>query len=127
MSDFQINDHILTKECEGLAADIFGEYVAKLGEDETPEDYRDEMDDRAHEDADRHEWVIYNWKSLMLCAHCDTDLGADFMDDIGFEWKQGESTIHTVASALAYGEIRARISGALNELIESWEDPRAAA
>lgn len=127
MSDFQINDHILTKECDSLAAEIFAEYVAKLEDDETPEDYQDEMHDRAHEDADMHEWVIYNWKALMLCAHCDTGNGEEFMDDVGFEWKQGESTIYTVASFLAYGEIRARIIGELNRLIDEWEPAADAA
>jgi hypothetical protein len=123
MSDFQINDHILTKECESLAADIFAEYVAKLGEDETPEDYRDEMVERAHETADWHEWVVYNYKALMLCAHCDVSQGEEFCDDVGLP--DGPMSLHKIACAIAYGEIRARISAALGGLIEEWETSKA--
>lgn len=126
MADFQINDHILAKECDSLAAEIFAECVAKLDEGETPEDYRDEMDDRAHETADGHEWVIYNYKALMLCAHCDVGNGEEFMSDVGFEWND-DSTIYSVATVLAYGEMRARITGEIQRLCEEWEEAREVA
>ena len=120
MSDFQINDHILSKECDELAAEIAAEFNA--GELEAS---RDEMMDRAHEMADGHEWVIYNHKALMLCAHCDTGMGDEFLDDTGFEWVQGESTIYTVATTIAYGEMLGRIRVALEELIEADEEAAA--
>lgn len=126
MSDFQINDYILTKECDGIAAEIFAEIMADADDDETAEDKRDDMFDRAHETADGHEWVIYNYKALMLCAHCDTTQGEEFLDDTGFEWVQGESTIYTVATAIAYGEMRARIESELSGLIGAAEEEDAA-
>lgn len=126
MSEFQINDHLLTKECDGLAADIFAEIVAKLDEGEEPSDKRDEMDDRAHEKVDWHEWVIHNFKALMICAHCDTSEGESFLDDIGFQWVQSESTIYTVATTIVYGEMRARVMAEIDQLIEAWEPAEAA-
>ena len=123
-TEFQINDYLLTKECDQLARDIFEETLEDMADDETPDQYRDAMNERAHETADGHEWVIYNYKALMLCAHCNTDRGEEFLDDIGFEWTTGESTIYTVATAIAYGEMRARIEETLNDLLDA--DERAA-
>lgn len=117
MSDFQINDRILSDECEGLARDIFDEVMAQYA-GENPEDYRDEMDDRAHQKADGHQWVIYNYQALMLCAHCDVSQGEEFLEDVGMP---EEVTIHKLACTIAYGEIRARIMDEINDLIEAWE------
>lgn len=125
MSDFQINDHLLTKECDALAKEIFDDVLAE-NPDSEPEDLREDMFDRAHETADGHEWVIYNYQALMLCAHCDTSNGEAFLDDVGLAWKQGESTIYTVATAIAYGEMRARIEQDIQQLIEDWEAPQVA-
>lgn len=125
MTDFQINDHLLTKECAALAKDIFDEIMAEHPDSE-PEDLREDMFDRAHETADGHAWVIYNYRALMLCAHCDTSDGEAFLDDVGVEWNQGESTIYTVATAIAYGEMRARIEQDIQQLIEDWEAPQVA-
>lgn len=118
MTDFQINDYLLSKECDALAAEIVADFKEDLAADETLEDKRDEMMDRAHEDADGHAWVIYNYQALMLCAHCNTSNGESFLDDVGFEWNQGESTIYTVATTIAYGEMRARIEQEIDRLIE---------
>ena len=118
MSDFQINDYLLSKECDDLAAAVVADFKEDLAADETLEDKRDEMMDRAHENTNKHTWVIYNYQSLMLCAHCDTENGEAFLDDVGFEWNQGESTIYTVAAAIAYGEMRARIEQEIDRLIE---------
>lgn len=126
MSDFEISNHMLQKECEQLAREIFDEVTADMAEDETPEDYRDTMSDRAHETADGHEWVIYNYKALMLCAMSDTTLGEEFLDDIGFEWTS-DSTIYTVATTIAYGEMRGRIEQEIHGLIEAWEEEHEAA
>ena len=79
MTDFQINDHILSKECEGLAKDIFEETMADAADDETAEQLRDDMSDRVHEHVDGHEWGIYHYKALMACAHCNVDQGEEFL------------------------------------------------
>ena len=122
MSDFQISDYQLAKECEELAKAIFAEVMEDHpGED--PEDYRDEMDERAHETADGHQWVIYSHKSLMLCAHCDTSYGDDFLSDVGMTW-DSDSTIYTVATKIAYGEMRGRITFEIQELVDAWEAPQ---
>lgn len=120
MTDFTINGYILNKECETLAKEIFEEIMSESDAGETPEDKRDDMTDRAHEYADGHQWVIYTHKALMLCAHCSTDYGDDFLSDVGFEWTD-ESTIYTVATTIAYGEMRGRIEFHLSELIEESE------
>lgn len=115
---FEINDHILQKECESLAAEIVAELKDNLAGGDTLESVRDEMNDRVWETIDGHQWVIFNYQALMLCAHCDTDEGESFLDEIGFEWKQGESTIYTIATQIALGEMLRRTENAVAELIE---------
>ncbi|MGB1214981.1 MAG: hypothetical protein ACPG4X_16555, partial [Pikeienuella sp.] len=110
MTDFVINDHILTKECDELAQDIFDEVVAEItsgiADGESPADFRDCMSDRAHETADGHEWVIYTYKAHMLCAHCNVDQGEEFLEDVGMP---DTPTYDSLGTMIAYGEMRARI------------------
>tara|TARA_R110000823_G_C15722461_1_gene478830 strand:+ start:347 stop:682 length:336 start_codon:yes stop_codon:yes gene_type:complete len=107
-NEFIINDYRLTQECQSIAADIIAEY-----EDE------DERDDAVHQTVDGHQWVIYNHKALMLCAHCDVDKGEAFVDDTGFQWVQGDSTIFTVACLVAYGEMIHRVREEMAALLEN--------
>lgn len=114
---FQISDNLLQQECVTLAIDIFAEFLAARP-GENPEDWRDEAFDRAHEAADGHEWVIYNHKALMICAHCDTASGEDLLAEVGV---QEPSDIYRLACIIAYGEMRARIEAELSDLIDNYE------
>lgn len=118
MTDFQINDHLLSKECDALAKDIFDETMAEHSDSE-PEDLREDMFDRAHETADGHAWVIYNYQALMLCTHCDTSNGDQFLEDVGMP---EDPTLHKIACFIAYGEIRARIEQEIERLIEEYDE-----
>lgn len=122
MSDFQINDHLLTTECQSLARDIVE--ALDLGPDETLADRLDDAQDAAHEYADAHEWVIYHYKALMLCAHCDVSDGEQFLEDTGMP--RGV-TFNQLASIIAYGEMQSRIMVALQELAEQGEEAEEAA
>ena len=55
MSNEQITEYRLQQEAESCASDIFDEMLAEMADDETPEQYRDDMSDRAHECADWHQ------------------------------------------------------------------------
>lgn len=117
MTEFKIDDYILQKECEELAQDIFDDVLQfNLGISEN--DLRKKCDERAHEDADSHEWVIYNHKALMMCAHCDVSRGEEFLEDVGMP---EDPTIYSLATSIAYGEMRARIMDAIETLIENRE------
>ncbi len=120
MSDI-ISDHQLTKACDDIAAEIFGNMLDDLARDETPEDKRDDMNDRAHEDADGRQWTIYTHYALLICAHCNTDAGEEFVEDVG---PPKPLTLASLASAIVYGEIRSRIEAEIDRLIEEWEDTR---
>lgn len=123
MSDTQINDYTLTKECESLAAEIFAEILETMESDEQPDFYRDEMLDRAHEAADMHQWVIYTHYALLICAHCNTDNGEELVDEVG---PPKPFTLAAAASLVAYGEMRARIDEELTRLCDEWEAPETA-
>ena len=78
------------------------------------------MFERAHETTDGHEYVIYTHKALMICAHCDTSKGEEFLDDVGMP---EEPSLSSIVTLIVYGEIRGRIEEELEELIDSHEEP----
>lgn len=117
MSDqFIITDHALDAECASLAKELFDEIMAG-NEAEDAEDYRDDMDDRAHEAADGHQWVIYTHYARHIWASCNTDLGEEFVDDCG----EATTDADKLVTSIVYGEIRGRIMEAVDELISDWE------
>jgi hypothetical protein len=118
MSGFVINDCALTQECEEIAAEIIGNTRYDMQDGERLEDYRNAIMDAAHDMADWHEWVIYNHKALMLCAHCDTQYGEEFLADTG---TPSDPDIYTLACIIAYGEMRGRIERALVEMLDAEE------
>jgi hypothetical protein len=119
----RINDHALWAECKSLAAEIFEEFKRDHGADFDPEDYRDDMNDRAHETADGHAWVIYTYRAIQLCSDCDTTRGEEFLDDIGGVEKG--DTFGGIACKIAYGEIRRRVEEELDEIINAYEPEEA--
>ena len=121
MSEFQINDRILDREAYSLAEEIFKEFRGEHEPDFEPEDFRWDMGDRAHEVADGHSWVIYTYKAIMLCAHCNTDAGEETLYDTGGIAKTDD--FGSIASKIAYEELRWRIQDGLDSLIEDYEVP----
>ena len=113
-----ISNFTLTAACNAIAAEIFAEAIIDMADDETPETYLDDMNDRAHETADGHEIVIYHFKAHELCLYCNTDSGEEFLEDCGMP---ETPTYDSLASAIAYGEILARITAQINELVGNWE------
>lgn len=120
MSDFQINNHLFDKECSRIAAEIFEQTMGDADPDETAGDLRDDMSDAAHEYIDGHGWVIYHYKAMMICAHCNVTQGEEFLRETGLP---DDPTISSLASIIVYGEMRARVEAALESLIETWEPP----
>ena len=120
-----ISDFQLTKECDALAQEIFETFKDENTDpsapwDYDPEDYRDEMLERAHETTDGHQWVIYTHYALVICAHCNTDAGEEFVDEIG---APTPFTLSGAASMIVYGEMRARTETELDRLISEYEAP----
>lgn len=118
MSDVINTDRALYLECKNLAIEIFEEFLDKHGRDFDPEQYSDEMSDRAHEMADGHEAVIYNYRAIQICANCDTTLGEEFVEDTGLP---ENPTFESIACAIAYGQMRGQIEQELQEIVEAWE------
>lgn len=75
--------------------------------------------DWAHESADGSEHVIYTHKAHAICQNCNVDQGRDFVracyPDAWLDYDQQ-------ASAIAYGELVARIESALNANFEDWKE-----
>jgi len=72
MSEFIINDYLLRQEAASIVADILTD--CQEGED---------IQDLIHQACDGHEWVIYTYKALKLCAECNTTEGEAMLEDIG--------------------------------------------
>lgn len=123
--DTIITDFELDKACAEIAAEIFTDIMeqnidAAAPWEYDPEDFRDDMNDRAHEAADGHQWTIYTHYALSICAHCNTDMGEEMVDDI---WPPEPFSLSAVASSIVYGEIRGRIEREISTLIEEYEAP----
>lgn len=120
MSTFEISDFIFNRECEQLAREIV-EDIRREHPGEDLADYRDEMSDWIHETADGHNWVIYNHKALMICAHCDVSDGEAFLEDVGMP---EDPTIYSIASLIVFGEMRARIESEVDEILAEIEESK---
>ena len=92
MSDFKINNDILNTEAEHLAELVNLEV----------KDYGGDAYDLLHEAVDGHEWVIYTYKALLLCAECDTTEGKQWLDEVGLE---GTNDISKLATQVAYATL----------------------
>ena len=86
MSEFIINDYLLRQEAASIVADILTE---------TQEG--DDIQDLIHQSCDGHEWVIYTYKALKLCAECNTTDGEAMLDGMGQTFTDIEE--HAVAVA----------------------------
>ena len=80
----------------------------------------DEALDLVHQYADGSEWVIYYGKAHQVCQNCNTDLGEEFLEDIG-QTCEG-MTYDRWASAIAYGEIYTRLGRDVQGLFEMAEE-----
>lgn len=87
--------------------------------DYSPDDRRNAAFDAAHEAADSSEWVIYTGRALWLCAVCNTDAGEEFMADVG---APDPVTLDSVATMVAYGELRHRIECEIDAILDEESD-----
>lgn len=111
-TDFRLNEL-----CKQYAQDILGD--AKSYDPENWLEYvKENANDLVHEWADGCYHVIYYYQAMQICAHCNTDQGADFVRDTG----QYYTDINDLAVATAYGEIYSRTLFHLQREIEFLED-----
>lgn len=104
-----MNDNKLNEVANDIAQEAFEMYKNGVP------DY--EAEDFICESVDGSEWVIYYYKAHQVCQNCNTDQGAQWLEDCGLT---GES-YDDYATKLAYGELYVRASDALSELIEAYE------
>lgn len=105
MSDFTINDYILEQEAKSLAEEAFSECNGDM----------QDADQWLWEAVDSHEWVIYYHQAGMLCVHCNTDDGADWLDGVGLEPTNDVDKLHT---QIAFATLYAKASRYLQEMSE---------
>lgn len=108
MENFKIDDWMLGEECAALASEALVE-ARKYGSD--PEEI-------LWQRIDGHEWVIYTYKAIRLCAECNTDLGEEFLEECG---TTSFNSFDEHASMLAFGEMISRARRALNDMLEDGE------
>lgn len=107
MTDFVMCDSSLDKIAHEYAIEIASELASFGGG-------HGDAWELAHQYADGSEWVIYHYKAHQLCQNCTTDAGEDFASNCGEP--EGGWSYNGFASAIAYGELAARIMLALDEL-----------
>jgi len=91
MSEFKINDYILEQE----AKEIITQGIIEEKEYGVP------ALEYAQQACDGHQWVIYTYKAILLCAECDTSAGEEYLEDFGKEF----SSFGEHATKLAYATL----------------------
>lgn len=104
MSEFVINDYLLRQEARAIVDEILSQ--ADEGQD---------IYDMIWQSVEGHEWVIYTYKALKLCAECNTDEGEALLEYTG----QTFTSISDHATALAHCTLHAACRDYLNELQEA--------
>jgi len=102
--NFEINDHLLHQEARAIVDEILSR--ADEGQD---------IEELIHQTIDGHEWVIYTYRALKLCAECNTTAGEELLEDTG----QTFTSLSDHATAVAYWTLYAACRNYLNELQEA--------
>ena len=102
MTDFKINNYELQQEAIRLAQECFNE-GDEGGND--PNEY-------LWQTCDGHEWSIYTYKALLLCAECDTSEGESYLEGLGME----HNSLGEHACAVAFATLYCAAMDALEEL-----------
>ena len=91
MSEFQISQYLLRQEAKRIVEDA----IEEEGEFDVP------ALETVQQICDGHQWVIYTYKAILLCAECDTSEGEEWLEGVGSEYDSfGEH-----ASKLAYATL----------------------
>jgi len=104
MSDFVINDYFLHQEARAIVDEILSQ--ADEGQD---------IEELIWQAVDGHEWVIYTYKALKLCAECNTTDGEAMLEDAG----QNFTSLSDHVTAVAYWTLYVACRDYLNELEEA--------
>jgi len=117
MSD-TITEYMLNQECEALAKSIVEEYEGDRDDIDALREYAQE---RAHEDADGHQWVIYTYKARQV-ASIAPDAAEEYLEEINGSKPFAEcSTYAEVVTHLAYAAMYTGIMSALDAIFEELE------
>lgn len=98
-----INAYQLHKQAKGIAAELYAEGLSHSdGLEQGALEYAQDM---ALEAADNHEWAIYTYKALLLCAECDTSEGEQWIEGTGQTFTDIGDHACAVAGATLYSAI----------------------
>ena len=116
MSD-TITEYLLNQECEALAKSIVEEYEGDRDDIDALREYAQE---RAHDDADGHQWVIYTYKARQV-ASIAPDAAEEWLEDCHGKPFDGCDTYNDVCTRLAYAAMYTGIMSALDAIFEELE------
>lgn len=92
MTEFTIDNYTLELEAKRLAQECF----------DAGDTHGDDPNEYLWQACDGHEWAIYTYKALMLCANCDTSDGEDYLEGLGHEYRNIGAHACVVAFATLY-------------------------
>jgi len=116
MSD-TITEYMFNQECESLAKSIIEEYEGDRDDIDALREYAQE---RAHDDADGHQWVIYTYKARQVAAIAP-DAAEEWLEEIYQKPFDGCDTYNDVCTHIAYAAMYTGIMAALEEIFEELE------
>ena len=104
MSEFVINDYLLHQEARAIVEEILSQT-----------DEGQDIHDMIWQVVDGHEWVIYTYKALKLCAECNTDESEAMLEYTG----QTFTSLSDHATTVARWTLCAACRDYLSELEEA--------
>jgi hypothetical protein len=120
MNTENITEYTLRQECESLAKSIIDEYPGDKTDIADIESLRQYAEERAHEDANGHQWVIYTYKASQVARIAPND-AEQYLADIYGKPFDGCDTYGDVCTRLAYAALYTGIREELDEMLEAME------
>ncbi len=117
-NDTQITEYTLNQECESLAKSIIEDFDGDKSDIDALREYAQE---RAHGDADGHQWVIYTYKARQV-ASIAPDAAEEYLEEIHQKPFDGCETFGDVCTRLAYAALYTGIQESLDALIDEIEE-----
>lgn len=117
-NDTQITDYALNRECDSLAKSIIDDFDGDKADIDALREYAQE---RAHEAADGHQWVIYTYKARQVASIAPAD-AEEYLAEICDKPFDGCETFGDVCARLAYAALYTGIMESLNTLIDEIEE-----
>ena len=110
------NQFEFDQEIAALATDIFSETL-EYNPDADRDALEPLLDERCWETADGHQWTIYTYQAMQLCANVNTDDGEEWLEEVHGKPFDECNSYSDVVTRLTFATIHTALHEALMGLL----------